>query len=81
MTFVCSGDIRPLQGVKTRSTTIQDRKTLILRRILDFLSARDQKRKDQEIGRLLAGSGGRFTDALERRILQREMASDWSVHR
>jgi hypothetical protein len=61
--------------------TVQGRKALILRRILDFLSAWDQKQKDREIERLLARSGGRFTDALERRILQREMTSDWSVHR
>jgi hypothetical protein len=61
--------------------TAQGRKALIFRRILDFLSAWDQKQKDREIERLLARSGGRFTDALERRILQREMTSDWSVHR
>ena len=81
MTSICTGDIRPFQGVKTHSTTVKGRKTLNLRRILDFLSAWDQKQKDREIGRLLARSGGRFTDELERRILQREMASDWSVHR
>jgi hypothetical protein len=81
MTSQCTGDTRSLQGVKTRSTTVRNRKALILRRILDFLSVCDQKQKDEEIGRLLASSGGRFTDALERRILQREMTSDWSVHR
>ncbi|HZV20962.1 MAG TPA: hypothetical protein VE986_05380 [Hyphomicrobiales bacterium] len=53
------------------------KKTPILRRILNFLSARDQKQKDREIGRLIARSGGRFTDELERRILQREITPDW----
>jgi hypothetical protein len=57
------------------------RKTPIFRRILNFLSAWDQKQKDREIGRLIARSGGRFTDELERRIMQGEMASDRSVHR
>jgi hypothetical protein len=73
--------VRVFQSVKTPSTTVRGRKALILHRILDFLSAWDQKQKDWEIERLLARSGGRFTDALERRILQREMTSDWSVHR
>jgi hypothetical protein len=57
------------------------RKTPILRRILNFLSEWDQKQKDREIGRLIARSGGRFTDDLERRIMQATIASDWSVDR
>jgi MFS family permease len=59
------------------------RKTQILGRILNFLSTWDQKQKDREIERLIARSGGRLTDELERRIMQREMAPDWdwSVHR
>jgi hypothetical protein len=57
------------------------RKAPILRRILNFLSAWDQEQKDREIGRLIARSGGRFNDELERRIMQRQIASDWSVDR
>ena len=57
------------------------RKSPSLRRILNFLSAWDQKQKDWEIERLIARSGGRFTDELERRIMQREKASDWNVDR
>jgi hypothetical protein len=57
------------------------RKTAILRRILNCLSAWDKKQKEREIERLIARSGGRFTDELERRIMRREMASDWSVDR
>jgi hypothetical protein len=74
------GDIRIHRGAKTASRTVNRRKTSILRRILNRLSAWDQKQKEREIGHLLARSGGRFTDALERRIMQREMGSDWSVH-
>jgi len=57
------------------------RKIPILRCILNFLYAWDQKQRDREIGRLIARSGGRFTDELERRIMQGELASDWSVDR
>ena len=53
------------------------RKAAILRRILNFLSTWDQKQKDREIERLLASSGGRFCDEIERRIIERE----WSIHR
>jgi hypothetical protein len=61
------------------------KKTPILRRILNFLSAWDhawdQKQKDREIERLIARSGGRFSDELERRIMQGVMGSDRSVDR
>jgi hypothetical protein len=54
---------------------------LILRRVLKFLSAWDQRQKDREIERLIASSGGRITDELERRIVERLVASDWSIRR
>jgi hypothetical protein len=60
---------------------VNGRKAPILRRILNSLSEWDQKQKEREIGRLIARSGGRLTDELERRIIEREMASDWSVPR
>jgi hypothetical protein len=44
------------------------RKTAILSRILNFVSAWDRKQRDRETARLIARSGGRFTDELERRI-------------
>jgi hypothetical protein len=52
------------------------RKTPILRRILNFLSAWDRKQKDREIGRLIARSGCCFTDELERRI-EGLLRSEW----
>jgi hypothetical protein len=51
------------------------RKTFILRRILNFLAAWDQKQKNREIELLLASSGHRFSDQIERRILEGEMAA------
>lgn len=75
-----TGDGRCLQRAKP-STTVKGGVTAIFRRILDSLSAWDQKQKVREIERLLARSGGRFTDSLERRIMQRATASDWSDYR
>jgi hypothetical protein len=71
-----TGNAGSVQGVKTPPTVVKGRKLLILRRILDLFSAWDREQKDRDIERLLASSGGRFTDALERRILEREMAQD-----
>jgi hypothetical protein len=34
---------------------------------------------DREIARLLAQSGGHFTDSLEREIMAKVFASDWSL--
>jgi hypothetical protein len=61
--------------------TVKPRRASVVRRILNGLSAWDRKQKEREIGHLLARSGGRFTDEIERRIMLREMASDWSAHR
>jgi hypothetical protein len=80
-TMLRTDDTRPLRGANMPSTAAAGRKTAILRRIVNFLSTWDQKQKDREIERLLARSGGRFTDELERRMMQRAMASDWCVHR
>jgi hypothetical protein len=76
-----TGDVQTLKGAKTSSKTIKPRQAGVLRRILDVLSAWDRQQKEREIGELLARSGGRLTDELERRIMQREMAADWSAHR
>jgi hypothetical protein len=75
------GDIRPFRSINRPSAAVNGRTTLILRRILGFLSEWDQKQKEQEIGHMIARSGGRLTDELERRIVERVMATDWSVRR
>jgi MFS family permease len=72
---------KPTTHAAAPSAAVNGRMTLILRRILGFLSTWDQKQKDEEIGRMIARSGGRLTDELERRIIERAMASDWSVRR
>jgi hypothetical protein len=50
----------------------------ILRRSLNRISAWDRSQKDPEIGRLIASSGGRLTDDLERRIMERAMTVNFS---
>jgi hypothetical protein len=38
-----------------------------------------QRRADRQIAGFIARSGGRLTDDLERRMMQRLTTSDWSV--
>jgi hypothetical protein len=52
-----------------------------LRRSLNRISAWDRSERDREIGRLIASSGGRPTDDLERRITERAMTVNFGVHR
>jgi hypothetical protein len=49
------------------------------RRLNDALEAPRRSEVDREIARLLAQSGGRLTDSLEREIMQKVFASDWSL--
>ena len=48
-----------------------------LARHLSF-ALKAQRQIDREIARLLAQSGGRLTDSMEREIMQKVFASDWS---
>jgi hypothetical protein len=54
-----------------------DKKPDVLRRILRAIPAFGQRQLDREIAGVLALSGGRFTDAIEREIDQRILASSW----
>jgi hypothetical protein len=49
----------------------------LARRLTSALEAQRRSEVDREIGRLLAQSGGRLTDSLEREIMQKVFASDW----
>ena len=51
----------------------------LARRLTGALEARRRSEVDREIARLLAQSGGRLTDSLEREIMQKVFASDWSL--
>jgi hypothetical protein len=51
----------------------------LARRLSFALEEQRRSEVDREIARLLAQSGGRLTDSLEREILQKAFASDWSL--
>jgi hypothetical protein len=51
----------------------------LARRLTDALEAERRRDVDREIARLLAQSGGRLTDSLEREIFRKVFASDWSL--
>jgi hypothetical protein len=51
----------------------------LARRLTHALEAQRRSEVDREIARLLAQSGGRLTDSLEREIMQKVFASDWSL--
>ncbi len=49
------------------------------RPLLERLAAQRRRELDRTIARLLAQSGGRLTDSLEREIMRKVFASDWSA--
>jgi len=49
-----------------------------VRRLTDAPEALRRRDVERDIARLLAQSGGRLTDSLEREIMQKVFASDWS---
>ena len=53
------------------------RKPGLLRRIIDAVVESDRRRSEREIAGMLARSGGRFTDAMEREAFERHFASNW----
>ena len=51
----------------------------LARRLTDMLEAQRRSEVDREIARLLAQSGGRLTDSMEREIMQKVFASEWNL--
>ena len=51
----------------------------LARRLTDALEAPRRTEVDREAARLLAQSGGRLTDSMEREIFWKVFASDWSL--
>ncbi len=51
----------------------------LARRLTDALEAQRRSEVDREIARLLANSGGHFTDSMEREIMRKVFASDWTL--
>jgi hypothetical protein len=61
-------------GAKSRADAKEPR---LLGRIFDAMIESDQRRSDREIEGILARSAGRFTDAMEREMFERQYASNW----
>ncbi len=53
----------------------------LARLLSDAFAAGRQRQVDREIARVLARSGGRITDSIEREMMQKALASDWSQPR
>jgi hypothetical protein len=50
----------------------------LARRLSGALAAERQGEVDRAVARVLARSGGRITDSIEREIMQSILSSDWS---
>jgi hypothetical protein len=62
-----------------RPAPLADRLGGLARRLCGMLDAQRRSETDRAIARLLAQSGGRLTDSLEREILHKVFASDWTL--
>ena len=51
----------------------------LLRRVFEAVFESRQRHADKVIARFIANAGGRLTDDIERRMMQRLTTSDWSV--
>jgi hypothetical protein len=51
----------------------------LARRLSDALATQRQREVDLEIASALARSGGRITDSMEREMMEKVLASDWSL--
>jgi hypothetical protein len=70
---VCGGRAAPVaDGVGAKLKRLA-------RRLTYTLAAQRQREADREITRLLSHSGGRITDSMEREIMEKALASDWSL--
>jgi hypothetical protein len=49
----------------------------ILRRVLEAVYISGQKQAEREVVRYLEGTGGRFTDDIDRRITERLVTGQW----
>ena len=69
----CSGRTAPVE------TGVGAKLKRLARRMTGGLAAQRQRELDREIARLLARSGGRITDSMEREMMGKALASDWSL--
>ena len=70
--FCLSGD-----RVAPVANGIGARLARLVHRLTDAHAAQRQREVDREIALLLARSGGRITDSMEREMMEKALASDW----
>jgi hypothetical protein len=51
----------------------------LARRLIDALEAPHRTEVDRRMARLMAQSGGRLTDSMEREVFLKAFASDWGL--
>jgi hypothetical protein len=70
-----------LSGARTAPATngIGAKLARLVRRLSDVSAAQRQRQVDREMAGLLAGSGGRLTDSIEREMMEKALASDWTL--
>jgi hypothetical protein len=75
-----TGDLG-LSGVRTAPVAngIGVKLARLVRRLSDVPAAQRQRQVDREMAGLLARSGGRLTDSMEREMMEKALATDWSV--
>jgi hypothetical protein len=61
------------------ANSIGARLARLVHRLSDAPAAQRQREVDREIALLLARSGGRITDSMEREIMEKALASDWRL--
>ena len=60
------------------ANSIGARLARLVHRLSDVPFAQRQRQVDREIAGLLARSGGRLTDSMEREMMEKALGSDWS---
>ena len=72
-----------LSGNRTTrvANSIGERLARLIYGLSDVPAAQRQRQVDREIAGLLARSGGRITDSMEREMMEKALASDWSPPR
>jgi hypothetical protein len=79
MASITHSEILSLYGERAASVAdaVGTRLKTLARRVNDALEIQRRREVDREIARLLAQSGGRLTDSVEREISRTVLGSDW----
>ena len=76
---ILGGDLGLSSGRRARvASSVGLKFKRVARRLSDALAAQRESEVERKIASLLARSGGRLTDSIEREIMQKVFASDWN---